>query len=64
MAKKRKFEKGANNLSTLEVIDEIQNGNWVFFHHKPMHPKFLECWTVRTIINNSGAFRPAIELKE
>ncbi len=47
--KGRKFRVGKPFTSVTELIDAIQNDEWVYHNHKVLHPGWIGSWQLKTI---------------
>jgi len=45
-SKPRKFVKGSQVLGIWEALQAIQEGRYMLFHNKPMHPSVLRNWSI------------------
>jgi hypothetical protein len=49
MARQKKFKRGRVVSSTTKLVRLVEAGNWIYWNHKPQHPKVIASMTLRTL---------------
>lgn len=54
---KNKYRKGYSYYSIRDLLYHLEEGRWVYWHNKVMHPGWIISMTLRTV---SGAIRSSV----
>jgi len=55
-SKKPMFKPGEPFKSVHEIVEAIERGEWIFWHGRPKHPRFIACLTLETIMRYPTMF--------